>query len=72
LAPPAAERNALPCRRFDFQVNGFAGVDFQRGDLAGTQVRRAVSCLGLPLAESLRLWPDAAAGAFGVTLPAAA
>lgn len=33
-------------------------------------VRRVAQYLGLPLEESLRLWSDAAAAAFGVTLPA--
>jgi N-acetylglucosamine-6-phosphate deacetylase len=30
---------------FDLQVNGFAGVDFQRADLSGVELRRAVEAL---------------------------
>src|SRR5690242_13425028 len=35
----------LPLRLFDFQVNGFGGVDFQRDELTLEQMRRAVAAL---------------------------
>ena len=35
----------MPSSLFDIQVNGFAGVDFQRADLSADDVRRAVEAL---------------------------
>ena len=35
----------MPSSLFDIQVNGFAGVDFQRSDLSTDDVRRAVEAL---------------------------
>lgn len=33
------------CGLFDFQVNGFGGIDFQGNDLTAAQLRQAVRCL---------------------------
>lgn len=41
---PAGLEFAEP-RLFDFQINGFAGVDFQRDDLDSTRLHRAVTAL---------------------------
>ena len=45
-APPSAPAiPPAPARWFDFQVNGFGGVDFQADDLSATQLDHAVSLL---------------------------
>jgi len=43
LSPPLPPRNAYPL--FDFQVNGFAGVDFQSDTLSAEDLCRAVQAL---------------------------
>lgn len=40
-----ANSDGIPGRLFDFQVNGFGGVDFQRDDLTAAQLRHAVDTL---------------------------
>ena len=42
---PGAGSDSIPARLFDFQVNGFGGVDFQRDDLTAAQLRHAVDTL---------------------------
>lgn len=46
-SPPPANpaRSDIPSRLFDFQVNGFGGVDFQRDELTLDELRTAVACL---------------------------
>lgn len=43
--PSNSPRSEIPSRLFDFQVNGFGGVDFQRDELTADQLRIAVDCL---------------------------
>jgi N-acetylglucosamine-6-phosphate deacetylase len=43
LTPPS--ETEIPRRLFDFQVNGFGGVDFQREDLEAAALGRAVAAL---------------------------
>ena len=45
MAHASAPHGTLPCRLFDFQVNGFGGVDFQRDDLTLVQMQRAVTSM---------------------------
>jgi N-acetylglucosamine-6-phosphate deacetylase len=40
-----ASSDGIPARLFDFQVNGFGGVDFQRDDLTAAQLRHSVDTL---------------------------
>jgi N-acetylglucosamine-6-phosphate deacetylase len=44
MSHPSSEP-ATPQRLFDFQVNGFGGVDFQRGDLDADKLQRAIAAL---------------------------
>jgi N-acetylglucosamine-6-phosphate deacetylase len=45
MTPPVHPNLEFGGDLFDFQVNGFAGVDFQRDELTGVELRRAVSAI---------------------------
>lgn len=45
MMPSTPAQPAIPRRLFDFQVNGFAGVDFQRDGLTPADLRHAVAGL---------------------------
>lgn len=45
MSPPASPSGEIPPVLFDFQVNGFAGVDFQDEAISAAQLARALTAL---------------------------